>query len=185
MALPPIQKNNNGTWRTPACTFDPINEAVGGFDIDMCADADNTKCPVYFTKENSFWTVPAPMLRGKTLWFQPPFGSEEAAPIAKRAIEFAKAGADCYFLFPVKSEQSFFLNLMKESFAIYFIRGRIIYVEDPNAPPRYSKKTGELLKATGSPQPCCLLHLNGNPAKHLRTLGELTGRGDHWRQDGR
>jgi hypothetical protein len=38
-------------WATPQKFFDDCNAKYGPFDIDVCADATNAKCSVYFDKE--------------------------------------------------------------------------------------------------------------------------------------
>ena len=39
-------------WGTPQDLFDRLSEEFGGFDLDVCANAENAKCPRYFTEKD-------------------------------------------------------------------------------------------------------------------------------------
>lgn len=58
-------------WATPQDFFDRLNRAFG-FELDVCADDGNAKCPRFFTKEQDGlaqeWT-------GRC-WMNPPYGRE-------------------------------------------------------------------------------------------------------------
>ena len=45
-----IMSSNHSDWETPQEFFDGINGEFR-FDVDVCAQAHNTKCQIYFTPE--------------------------------------------------------------------------------------------------------------------------------------
>jgi phage N-6-adenine-methyltransferase len=45
------EKELRQEWRTPQDFFDMLDQEVGGFDIDVAADASNTKCWLYLDKD--------------------------------------------------------------------------------------------------------------------------------------
>ena len=45
-----MRSSNTDEWATPQYLFDELNEEFR-FDVDVCANEENHKCPVYFTKE--------------------------------------------------------------------------------------------------------------------------------------
>jgi hypothetical protein len=42
--------SNTDLWETPQDFFDQQNALYGPFTVDVCADATNAKCDVYFDK---------------------------------------------------------------------------------------------------------------------------------------
>lgn len=58
-------------WYTPQDFFDKLNEEFG-FDLDVCATAENAKCQKFFTKKDNGlsrkWTG--------MCWMNPPYGRE-------------------------------------------------------------------------------------------------------------
>ncbi len=68
--------SNNDRWTTPRDFFDKIDDILGPFDFDVCADAENTKVKdAYFTKEDDAlardWH-----LFGRRIWMNPPYGRD-------------------------------------------------------------------------------------------------------------
>jgi phage N-6-adenine-methyltransferase len=68
-------------WGTPAEVFDPLDERFG-FELDVCASAENAKCLRYFTRQQDglkqSWDGPC--------WMNPPYGNPEF-PCKKRCTK--------------------------------------------------------------------------------------------------
>jgi hypothetical protein len=67
-------------WATPQSRFDELNaEFAPGFDLDVCATADNAKCARYFTRGDDglvqTWTG--------VCWMNPPYGRAIGAWVQK------------------------------------------------------------------------------------------------------
>ena len=81
-----LMSSNTDEWPTPSYVFDPLDKEFG-FDIDVCADADNCKCATFFSKEQDGlkqeW-------KG-TCWMNPPYG-RTIGQWVKKAYEAARGG---------------------------------------------------------------------------------------------
>lgn len=73
-------------WATPQAFYDKLN-AEFGFETDVCATAENAKCPRYFTQADDGlaqdWTG--------TCWMNPPYG-REIGKWMRKAYESAQGG---------------------------------------------------------------------------------------------
>lgn len=103
-------------WSTPDSLFQPLHEEFG-FDLDVCATTENSKCARYFTLEQDAlkqeW-------KG-TCWMNPPFS--QLGKWIKKAYESALAGATVVCLVPVRSNTEWFYTYCLKG-EIRFIRGR-------------------------------------------------------------
>lgn len=161
--------------------FHRLNMASGGFQVDLCADSNNRLCPIYFSEEHSFLELPDGLLRGMNCFCNPPFDAELIAPIVDKVIAMGKAGVDITIIVPLtKGEQEWFLKLVKNCCDMIFIQGRVQYGRDPNLPAVVDEKTGKVKKHASPPGPSCIFRINGNAARCVSTLGEITPEGDHW-----
>jgi phage N-6-adenine-methyltransferase len=69
-------------WSTPQPIFDALDREFH-FSIDLCADADNAKCPVWLPREKSL-SVEWKDWQGWA-WLNPPYGKEISAWTKKAA----------------------------------------------------------------------------------------------------
>ena len=85
-------------WSTPQDFFAKVN-SVFNFTLDVCADANNTKCLNYFTEDddglNQDWEGVA--------WMNPPYG-KEIGKWVKKAYESARNGATVVCLLPARTD---------------------------------------------------------------------------------
>ena len=105
-------------WETPQDLFDDLNE-IFTFELDVCADENNTKCKRYITEEmNSFeqdWEG--------YCWMNPPYGRKIGRWIEK-AKNSAKDGTTVVCLLPARTDTKWF-QLVWEAKYIVFVHGRL------------------------------------------------------------
>ena len=116
-------------WATPQDFFDQQNLAYGPFDIDVCADETNAKCPVYFDKSanglSQNWT-------GKC-WMNPPYG-RDIGKWMRKAYESSLKGATVVCLVPARTDTAWWHDYAMKG-AVTFIRGRLKFGGAKNSAP--------------------------------------------------
>jgi len=110
--------SRSNDWSTPTDLFNELND-VFHFDLDACADADNAKCPRYFTKEQNALMQ---QWRG-TVWMNPPFG-REIAKFMRKAYEESLLGATVVCLVSSRTDTDWWHRYAKRGHFI-FLRGRL------------------------------------------------------------
>ena len=106
-------------WATPQDFFDQQNALHGPFDMDVCANADNAKCAVYFDKSMDGL---AQKWVGKC-WMNPPYG-REIGKWMKKAFESAGNGTVVVCLVPARTDTAWWHDYATKGH-ITFIRGRL------------------------------------------------------------
>lgn len=121
--------SNTDLWATPQKVFDELNAIYGPFDMDVCADASNAKCAVYFDKAadglKQQWV-------GKC-WMNPPYGREIGKWMAK-AYESSQAGATVVCLVPARTDTKWWHDYAMKG-NIVFYRGRLKFGDAKNSAP--------------------------------------------------
>lgn len=106
-------------WETPRDFFELLNAAYG-FELDVCATAENAKCAQFFTKADDGlkqeW-------RG-VCWMNPPYG-REIGPWIHKARVSAEAGATVVCLIPARTDTAWWHDEVERYGTRYFIRGRL------------------------------------------------------------
>lgn len=115
-------------WSTPQDFYDRLN-AEFGFELDVCASAENAKCPRYFTKEidglAQVWTG--------ICWMNPPYGREIGAWMRK-AYESAMGGATVVCLVPARTDTRWWHDYAAKG-EVRFHRGRLKFGGCKNSAP--------------------------------------------------
>src|ERR1035437_4375802 len=115
-------------WETPKAFFDAL-DAEFGFEIDVCATADNAKCDKFFTPEmdglKQEWCG--------VCWMNPPYGREMPKWIEK-AFTSAIAGATVVCLLPSRTDTKAWHRFCMKG-EIRFIRGRLKFGGHRNSAP--------------------------------------------------
>ena len=126
-------------WETPDYLFKWADKRWGPFNLDAAASAENTKCDEYFTEENDAlsqnWATSS-NFGTKRVWCNPPYGSMYSKFILK-AIEELEAGHifSAVFLIPARVDTKIFQDaIRKNASEIYFIRGRVKFVNGDEKP---------------------------------------------------
>jgi phage N-6-adenine-methyltransferase len=113
-------------WETPADLYAKY-DAEFGFTLDAAANADNAKCPVYFSGGSLERRWPG------IVWLNPPYGKAIGAWVQKAYWE-SQRGSTVVCLVPARTD-SWWWHDYTPSAEVRFIRGRIKFVGAPyNAP---------------------------------------------------
>jgi phage N-6-adenine-methyltransferase len=113
-------------WATPQDFFDQQNALHGPFDVDVCADATNAKCAVYFDKDadglKQTWA-------GKC-WMNPPYGRD----IGKWMKKAHESEATVVCLVPARTDTKWWHDYAMKG-EITFIKGRLKFGSAANSAP--------------------------------------------------
>lgn len=110
--------SDTGEWETPAELYTLADQEFG-FELDVCATAENAKCETYFTRDDDGlaqeWTG--------VCWMNPPYGSEIGRWVGK-AYESAQAGATVVCLVPARVDTAWWWDYCRFG-EVRFLRGRL------------------------------------------------------------
>ena len=124
-----MYSSDKDDWETPQDLFDSISNEIGGFDLDVAANAVNHKCQAYFTKENSAfeneWFG--------NVWCNPPYGRE----IGKWVQKCSEYKGLSVMLIPARTDTKWFHDYIYHNprAEFRFLRGRLHFNNSKNAAP--------------------------------------------------
>ena len=117
-------------WATPPELFAKIDRRFGPLELDVCATAENAKCPRFFTRDQDglqqTWT-------GRC-WCNPPYG-RGIGQWVKKAWESAHAGATVVCLLPARTDTKWWQDYVSRFGRVEFLRGRIRFGGCENSAP--------------------------------------------------
>jgi phage N-6-adenine-methyltransferase len=116
-------------WATPQDFFDRMNSRFGPFELDVCADNENAKCPHYFTAEDNGL---AQQWEGRC-WMNPPYG-RTIRHWMRKAYESSLAGATVVCLVPARTDTAWWHDFAARG-KVEFIRGRLKFGGHKNSAP--------------------------------------------------
>jgi len=115
-------ESTKNDWITPDDLFAPLCQEFK-FTLDAAADANNSRAPLFFTKEDDGiiqdW--------GKNVvWLNPPFGdaSRTLQNWVQKAWDASQKGATVVMLIPARTNTNWFHDLCLKYGEVRFIRGR-------------------------------------------------------------
>lgn len=117
-------------WATPQWLFDRLN-AEFHFTLDVCATAENAKCPNFFTKEDDGlkqeWSG--------VCWMNPPHaGRGMIDPWIRKALNTALSGeATVVCLVPARPGSPWFFDYCSKG-EIRFLKGKLRFSNKDSAP---------------------------------------------------
>ena len=115
--------SDTNEWGTPRHLFDLIHGEFG-FDLDVCANAENAKCERFYSKEQNGLALPWAPSR---CWMNPPYGREIGRWVARAKIE-AVAGALVVGLVPARTDAAWWHeNVMRGATEVRLIAGRLCF----------------------------------------------------------
>lgn len=116
-------------WATPQSTFDALN-AEFGFEVDVCAIADNAKCEMFFSPEidglSQDWG-------SAVAWMNPPYG-RAIKNWMRKAYESSLAGATVVCLVPARTDTAWWHDYAAKG-EVRFVRGRLKFGGVKNSAP--------------------------------------------------
>jgi phage N-6-adenine-methyltransferase len=116
-------------WATPIEFFNEWN-AIFGFTLDVCADADNAKCARFFDREadglKQDWSL-------DVCWMNPPYGRTIGRWVRK-AYEESLRGAAVMCLLPSRTDTKWFHDYCMKG-EVTFLRGRLKFGDAKNSAP--------------------------------------------------
>ena len=117
-------------WATPTDVFTTLSHKYGPFDVDVCAIADNAKCPRYFSPEQNGLLQP---WEGRC-WCNPPYGRTIGLWVRK-AWESSLSGATVVCLLPARTDTRWWHDYVARYGKVEFLRGRIRFGGGKHAAP--------------------------------------------------
>ena len=115
-------------WATPQNLFDELNQRYG-FELDVCASSENTKCSRFFSLEDDGL---AQTWQG-VCWMNPPYGRAIKDWMAK-AYDSSKNGAKVVCLVPARTDTAWWHDYAMKG-EITFLRGRLKFGNSKNSAP--------------------------------------------------
>lgn len=118
-------------WATPQEFFDELDSEFH-FNLDPCADADNHKCPKYYTEADDGLSK---NWEGHRVFCNPPYGRTMAAWVKKCHDEAQKPNTLVVMLIPARTDTSYFHDYIYHQAEIRFVRGRLHFSDAPKCAP--------------------------------------------------
>ena len=121
--------SKNQEWETPHNFFEKLNKILS-FTVDACANDKNAKLERYWSPETDGL---AQSWEGERVWMNPPYQNKSPKQIdwvRKAYTEVKDNGcqlAAC--LLPARTDTKLFHNYVMKSTAIYFVCGRLRFVD--------------------------------------------------------
>lgn len=115
--------SNTDEWATPQDLFDRLNEEFG-FDLDVCANEENAKCPTFFTKEQDGLSK---SWHGRRVFCNPPYDRRVGLFMKKAYEETAMGGGEtiCVMLVAARTDTKWWQDYAMQASEIRLIRGRL------------------------------------------------------------
>jgi site-specific DNA-methyltransferase (adenine-specific) len=117
-------------WSTPVEFFNEWN-AIFGFTLDVCADADNAKCARFFDREanglKQDWSL-------DVCWMNPPYG-REIGQWVKKAYNESRNGATVVCLLPARTDTAWWHDYVLPFAQVVFVRGRLKFGDSKSGAP--------------------------------------------------
>ena len=118
-------------WATPQDFFDNLNEEFH-FTLDPCANEENHKCDLFFTKEQDGLTKD---WGGHVVFCNPPYGKEIANWVRYSYEQSQKPNTTVVMLIPARTDTRYFHDYIYGKAEIRFIKGRLKFGDATTAAP--------------------------------------------------
>jgi site-specific DNA-methyltransferase (adenine-specific) len=115
-------------WETPRPLFEALDKEFGPLQVDVCATAENTKLPRFWSKADDGlaqdWT-------GLRCWMNPPYGRGIGAWVQKART----SSAITVCLLPARTDTAWWHdNVPGRAAVVRFLRGRVRFSGAGSAP---------------------------------------------------
>lgn len=122
--------SNTDNWATPQETFDAL-DAEFHFTLDPCADHQNHKCSLYYTKEDDGLSK---NWGGHKAFVNPPYGKDLKTWVKKAYEEGHKENTLVVMLIPARTDTNYFHDYILNRAEIRFIKSRLHFGGKDRAP---------------------------------------------------
>ena len=116
---PALFSSATDDWATPMHLFRQLDYEFG-FDVDVCASADNAKCRRFYSKEDDGL---AQDWRG-VCWMNPPYGDTIGRWMQKAYESSQQGGATVVCLVPARTDTAWWHDWAMKG-EVRFLRGRL------------------------------------------------------------
>lgn len=130
MSMKVHYSSNRMDWETPIELFEAINREFH-FTLDVCALADNAKCPRFFSPEDDGLTR---SWGSDICWMNPPYGRVIGLWM-KKALTASERGATVVCLVPARTDTAWWHDYAMKASERRFIRGRVRFVGAKSSAP--------------------------------------------------
>ena len=129
-----MTSSKNPNWATPLYVFDPLH-AEFRFDVDLCATADNTKCPIFIDPDTDSLSVPWHTY-GRVGWCNPPYDKKGTSrKFVAKAVEERQHGFTTVLLLAARTDTRLFHDYLwdgqahhpRTGVSLRFFSGRIVF----------------------------------------------------------
>jgi len=122
-------------WETPDWVFDHWDDLFS-FNLDVCADESNRKCPAYFNEyedglDQKWWYYSD---RTTHAWMNCPYGRGIVEKWVKKAYEESQNGVLVCALLPVSTSTKWWQEYVTKADHIFFYPKRIKFVGAKGSP---------------------------------------------------
>lgn len=114
-------------WATPQAFFENLDQEFH-FTLDVCANNENHKCKLYYTKADDGLKM---NWGGHIIWCNPPYGRE----IGKWVEKCANHDGIAVMLLPARTDTRWFHDYIYGKAEIRFIKGRLKFGGATNSAP--------------------------------------------------
>lgn len=122
-------------WATPRAVLARLADEFGPFDLDVCADAENTAAPRWFDVEADGL---AQTWAARCAWCNPPYGRQSTGRWLRKAAEAVAAG-QCrrvVCLIPARTDTRWWHQVVQpHATVIRFLPGRLKFGDAKHAAP--------------------------------------------------
>ena len=116
-------------WSTPIDVFNKL-DSIFDFQTDVCADANNAKCDIFYTEEmnglDQTWI-------GRC-WMNPPYGRQIGLWVEKAYHSSVDNGATVVCLLPARVDTRWWHDYCVKG-EMFFIKGRLKFGDAQNSAP--------------------------------------------------
>lgn len=121
--------SKSGSWETPQRLFDDLNREFH-FTLDVCATAQNAKCPRYYSPAQNGLSQPW----SGVVWCNPPYG-RKIGQWVRKAFAASSEGSTVVMLLPARTDTKWFHDWIYNHSEIRFLKGRLKFGGAKNAAP--------------------------------------------------
>lgn len=142
--LNPLGEKKNDGWETPDPIFCKLYDEFH-FTLDVCATKENTKCTLYFTKEDDGLSRP---WNNNLCWMNPPYSC--IGLWVEKAYQESLKEATVVCLLPNNTDNRWFHNICSKG-EIRLLKGRIAFLK--NGIPTTGNPKGSIVVIFGKNYP--------------------------------